>query len=732
MTATATEQPVLDRLGVLAAGGEHGVVWTAGQRGEQSVQRADRLRTVRPAGGKETMRAALALKDGETRYNVRSTADFLKRFGGGKEDVTKMSSSEKASYKKAQEVLHKDAKIALFLELRMLSATEQTALLKDKDICSAIGERSGTAFTALRDTVLDSIARDSSFIAMFPEISAHVPPLTDPQRRDFIEKTLMPAEDGRLASRLGTRMQEAYKSALELTPIATDEKRIEMEQQKQVEEERLEQKSKSLKALLDGQGIVNPVTIAAYTQVEINTLIKGSLTAETAADTIAESALGKGHTILVDLKQLVLELPKQRIDLVAQLVAKGATNPPTTAWLTDPRNASLQEVIDYKRTVSEMGRLNTAYPAVNPDLTLFKTRILPLYRNSAFSTLTMEAKQAELKAADLDLQIKVLPKTTEDMRKSQVIRIVEEEDLCGLMDGILGQSIADVLEERYDVMQERNGRLSTEDQKKAEQDIQKLVLELKKKMNSNWIGFDATTHKKTVNKDQIKKDVTHLGFTYDKDMALKQLIARDLFHGKQRTMPGGGAYTISLTHFDKLNVIDGTDETGAQLLTAEDLTQLNKVFELTGQEYRDKLFADLLAARTIGDRSWNFGFGMEAVSGKLGFKRGEWQQMLKLYEPEITKGLEENTEAAAAMRSLEAQGVKIDHNMKWLWYVLAVLLGVGGGALGGAAGLPAINALKGAGAAFIGHGTSRIAGEVAGAALTGVAAKKTMDAFSEN
>jgi len=379
-----------------------------------------------------------------------------------------------------------------------------------------------------------------------------------------------------------------------------------------------------------------------------------------------------------------------------------------------------------------MGRLNTAYPAVNPDLTLFKTRILPLYRNSAFSTLTMEAKQAELKAADLDLQIKVLPKTTEDMRKSQVIRIVEEEDLCGLMDGILGQSIADVLEERYDVMQERNGRLSTEDQKKAEQDIQKLVLELKKKMNSNWIGFDATTHKKTVNKDQIKKDVTHLGFTYDKDMALKQLIARDLFHGKQRTMPGGGAYTISLTHFDKLNVIDGTDETGAQLLTAEDLTQLNKVFELTGQEYRDKLFADLLAARTIGDRSWNFGFGMEAVSGKLGFKRGEWQQMLKLYEPEITKGLEENTEAAAAMRSLEAQGVKIDHNMKWLWYVLAVLLGVGGGALGGAAGLPAINALKGAGAAFIGHGTSRIAGEVAGAALTGVAAKKTMDAFSEN
>lgn len=745
MAATATEQPVLDRLSVLAGGGEHGVAWTAGQRGDKAVARAEQLRKVRPAGGKETMRAGLALKEGENRFNIRSTADFLHRFGAEKGDISTMTSAEKASYQAAQKILQKNASVALFLELKTLPVADQNTMMADKDVRKAIGEKPTTTltFAEVRNKALDWIIKDPSFKGSFPEIDAHQPVLSDDQKRDFVEKTLMPAEDGRFASRLGTRMQEAYKEAVGFTAVSSDEARARMETDQRYQDLTFKEKTNQIASLLASRGILVGGT-TPITQADVENWIQtGAISADTAADVIAAKALLTTPGIFLDVKNYRVTLPAEQKLLTANLQAKlGAANigtPPPVPLYTDvasyiAKNTTDGEVIKHVANESRIGGLKGIYDdaasaaAAHKYLTDFDSKLLDVYKDGSFAALAGDAKKAFDANSEIGRRISALPPRNADIEKSRDLRTLQEEDLCGVLSGILGQSIGDVLEERYDIMEERMGRLTTEDQKKADQDIQKLVLELKKKMNENWIGFDPTTHERTVQKDRIKNDVTHLGFTYDKDMALKQIIARDLFVGKT-------GVSLTNVNFDKLNIIDGTNGANppVQLLTPEQLKQVNEVFKLAGGEYRDKLFADLLAARTIGDRTWNMGFGLEIGGGQLSFKRGEWEQMLKLYEPEITKGLESNNEAKAALRGLEAQGVKLDHKMKWIWYVLAVLLGgwVGGGIGPGVAGI-AKGAATGIGAKIAAGNIIGAAGEVGGAIAGGIGANKLVGHFSEN
>lgn len=727
---TATEQPVLDRLTVLSAGGEHGVAWAAGQRGEQSVQRGNELRKVRPAGGKETFRAALAIKEGENRYNVRNTSDFLKRFGAGKEDPAKMSPSERASYKAAEAVLQKNAKIALYLELRTLNAADQTAMLNDKDIKAAIGEKPSATLNLnnLRIAALNSIARDPSFISMFPEVEAHNPPLTAVQKVDFIEKTLMPAEDQRLAARLGTRMQEAYKDSLKFTNLATNDEREAYRRQGYEAKLTLEQKAKQISDYLDGKGLLD----ASGKRIPDTTIAKwiaqSPASPEGTLDVVVEKAMGITHQEYTDVKQYrTVVMPRldtltKKFEAAHKRGALRGTPFNLAGYLAG--NPGNPDVVEYSRLDAQKTALEGVYGAGQAKaniLTEFDNKAVGMIGDPSLQGLAKDAKDAQIKMDTMDIKMKGMPVITNEEEKAALNRLVEEEDLCGRLDGALAQSIADVLEERYDVMEERMGRLTVEQKANTEKDVQKKILELKKKMNENWIKYDPATHKRNVQKDNIKRDVIHLGFTYDKDMALKQLIARDTFG-------------LNHSQCEKLNVIDGTDGAGTTLLNPEQMAQLNKVFEASGQDYRDKLFADMLAGRSVMDRGLNFGVGeVMPPWAKLGFKRSEWRQMLQQYEPEITKGIENNREASAAMRTLEAQGVKIDTNMKWILYVLAGILGGGAGLLAGPALANAsVGIAKGIGAKFAAGSVAEGIGAVAGGVGGAVGVGKAVEHFSEN
>lgn len=723
--AVTAEPRGLDPLTLLRSGGEQKAaimgpldtkIDAVGSNAKNAIELAKNLRIVAKANSREAIENIAALKDGESTFQLRNTKPFIERFGSGKKTAGgTMTPAETASFNTAEQLLRENATVALYLDLRTKIGSEQKKLLADTQVQDAIG--GPKSLSTIREQALSTILRNPTFINAFPEIG--LSGMTQPEKMQYIEATLLPAEDNRFAARLGTLTQEAYRKAVDFTTVAGDDKKTGMEQQEKLEKARMDQKVKGLKALLDAQGITKPMGGGPFTEAEIKLNISGSLSADTAADVLAEQAFTVNHAAFVNLKQFRIELPKQQAELTTRLVGLGCPNPPTLAWLTDPVNKIRPEVINYNAVLADMTKLSTD-PGVVANQANFDSKIMPLYRSPAFSNLAQEAKRAELTAADLALQISVLPPgDPAEVAKSRDKRLLEEQDLIGQLDRVLGNSLRDVLLERYDIMEERQGRLMEKNAKDAEKDVAKLVLELKKKMNTNWIKWDntATNPKRVVQKKEIRRDVTHLTFSSDKDVALKQLIARDIFKG------AGGATTINDTNFDKLNVVDGKDGAGNVLITEDQLKQLEKVFESSGQAYKEKLWADMFMGkgRGIFDKTFNFGFGIE-VGGdgdeSLAFKKAVRDEMMKKYEPEITKAIESKRESSQAMKNLEAQGVKFDFDMKWIWYVLTILLGLPAAAVGTVAlpaGIAAAQAAAG-GIAATGLTASAIEGAIGGAA----------------
>lgn len=681
------EPAQLDRLTLLRTGGEVNAAIDsqfASFRDHRSVELARDLRKISSAGGKEAIRAALAVKEGETRFNVRKATDFKERFGAGLKGVTPPSSpSEVASYKKAEQSIRENKTIALFLELKSLSNAERIKALTDPGMTAEIGAGLNT-YSAVRNEALNIIIRSDAIKSLFPELDTNG--LSESQKKEFVESTLFPSDDARFASRFGTRLQEVYKKAVNLEPVLTDEKKSELEQQKKVDEAGLDQNAKKIAGLLVSRGLTHP-SGAAITDSDVKTWLNTvAFTPESAGDAVASQVLGVSLETMSNLRRLAVDIPNSQAKLESTINAKrGAVS--LAAYIADPAHANESDVLMLNTLNSEYTALNAQYGTGGPknaDLIAFNSSsIKGLFIDGSLAGVCSEAKKKALNIDSITAQLAARPATQLEIEKSRDVRNLQEEDLLGEMDGILGQSIADVLEERYDAMEERMGRLTEQQQKVKDENLKQKILELKKAMSRNWIMYNATTRSKSINKDQIKKDVTHLAYHFDKDVALKQLIARDLFN---------------VTHYEDLNLIDGKNRSGTVILDSDQLAVVGKVFEEAGGEYRDKLFADMFAARGVFDRTLNFGFGMEALPSwaKLGFKRDEWKYMMQRYEPEITKALDNNHDAHQAMKTLEAQGVKMDTNMKWLWYILAVLFGGAAGGVGGAI-APGITALEGAG-----------------------------------
>lgn len=733
MAATGAEPRGLDPLTLLRSGGEMkagmGALDTklTAPNAQDAIKLAENLRKVAKANSREAIENIAALKDGESKFELRNTKAFLERFGSGKKAVLNMTAEEKASFNTAEQLLRENATIALYLDLRSKTTSERKVLLADGQIKDAIGPGVND-YNQVRSKALLTIIHNATFINAFPEIN--LSGMSDGEKMQYIEATLLPAEDNRFAARLGTLTQEAYRKAVDFTTVAGDDKKTGMEQQEKLEKARVDQKVNGLKALLDGKGIVKLLGGGgSYTTADIKALISGSLTPEVAADSVAQDILNAGHTTFIDLKQYRIELPKEKVEIQRRIEGKrGAT---TFADYLIAYPADL-DVVAHNTNEAELLRLSLAYPVGQANLVSFDTKILPLYLNPAFSNLALEAKQAELKASDLALQISVLPPgDPAEVAKSRDKRLLEEQDLIGQLDRVLGNSLRDVLLERYDIMEERQDRLMEKNAKDAEKDVAKLVLELKKKMNKNWISWDnSTTPQRKVDKKQIRADVTHLTFSADKDVALKQLIARDIFHG------AAGA-TISSANFDKLNVVDGTDGAGTVLITEDQLKQLEKVFESSGQAYKDKLWADMFMGRGSLDKTANLGFGIELggeQNDSLAFRKAVREEMMRKYEPEITKALEGNREASQAMKNLEAQGVKFDFNLKWIWYLLTIVLGLGAGAVamptGIAMGSSALSSI--AAGTFSPIPVEVLAGAAVGATAGGLGGAAVVNKFSEN
>jgi len=694
MALQTAEPPQLDRLTLLRSGGE--IAATIDNKfkvdkGQKSIEVAKDLRKVQPAGGKETIRAGLAMKEGETKFNVRNATDFKERFGAGRKGVTPPSTpSEVASYKKAEQSLRENSTIALFLELKSLSPAEQTKMLADVTVTAELGGLH--TYSTIRKEALSLIVKSDSIKGLFPELDHNG--LGQEEKIRFIEYTLFPSDDARFAARFGTRMREAYKKAVGLPPVGSDEERVDIEKQIKLGKETIKIKRKQIEDILKAKNI-KKIGGANFNSADIDAIIATGGTPDMTGNTLIQQAYLQStpSALLADFDGMktFADLPRQISEANARITAKlTGTNTLASYKVTHPGDPDVKD--EKACTMSRLGYLSKYGPSgtKNVQYVNFSKNFLPLLEQNSLSAVGREMRQAQIGLEDAKIKENTLPPTTVDIERTRDLRILAEEDVLGEIDGILGQSIADVLEERYDVMEERMGRLSEQQEKEKDTAIKQLTMQLKKKMSKNWIEYDVNTRKKEPHKKNIKNDVTHLAYAFDKDVALKQIIARDLFAGPN---------SATSVQFQNLNIIDGSDMStnppvAHALLSETQLDQLNKVFESSGTEYRDKLFADMFAARGFMDRSFNI-LGLEKTWGELGFKRDEWKYMMQRYEPDITRALQTNQDASQALKSLEAQGVKVEASTKWLLYLLAIVFGGLTGGLGGAV-IPGIGATAGA------------------------------------
>jgi len=685
MALQSAEPQQLTRLTVLTSGGEtrggfeDRTNWNA--RGGESIKVSQDLMKIRPAGGKETIKAGLAVKEGETLFNLHNSPNFIKRFGGEHRGTpATMTPEESASYLKANDVITQNTLLSLFLETRGLPSAA-----RGPHIARMMGEYGfpAASYNEVRKHALESIARNPNFISMFPEVQANfytTGAAISPGVLQFIEDTLVPADDHRLNSRLGTRMHEAYKKAVGFELVMTDEERVNLDKQIAIEGKTVDAKCAMIVDVLKAKAIKKGGG-ADYNLADVKALLGGT----GLPDNLAVNVVAKLHLAVTPTSNRAqfnsmleyADLPGKIIESESKVAAKRL--PAETDAAYDLRLPGDVDMAELKALRASKTGGDGRYGPGRPQHAVFDTfnkKYYSLLRTDKLGDLVSEARDSQIRLEEANIRHSVLPTTTAAIEKSRDLRILQEEEVLGEIDGILGQSIADVLEERYDVMEERMGRLSEQQEKEKDMAVKQLTMQLKKKMSKNWIEYDVNTRRKEVHKKNIKNDVTHLAYAFDKDVALKQIIARDLFAGPN---------SATSVRFQNLNVIDGSDMStnppvAHALLSETQLDQLNKVFESSGTEYRDKLFADMFAARTFTDRTLNFGLLGEKTWGTLGFKRDEWKYMMQRYEPEITKGIEQNHEAHQALKSLEAQGVKVDFGMKWLLYILAVLFGgVGGG-----------------------------------------------------
>lgn len=271
-------------------------------------------------------------------------------------------------------------------------------------------------------------------------------------------------------------------------------------------------------------------------------------------------------------------------------------------------------------------------------------------------------------------------------RSTRTTRLRKESEIIDLLDGAVGNAVADALEARYDAV---HGAKSEAVKKEKEKKMTEEEKKITRAMESNWVSYDRKKHKKSSDRGQIQNDMRVL--SYMGEDGLKRMLLREL---GWKTKVGDDEVDI-----DKKNVFDLDLSTA---LTEEQRKQLDELYSKHNTKYREKLMADFFISQSLKDKITD----RLPFTDKMGLKKHEWQLLEKNFGGALEKGMNESQGFKNYLSQLEASGIKPDFKMKWLLYMLFGLVGataLSGFAAAGGIGAAAVGVKEaGAGAFNIG------------------------------
>lgn len=549
--------------------------------------------------------------------------------------------------------------------------------------------------------VLDFVANDPLFRSMIPELYGRG--VTEKTRRAQIEDYL--ARDPVFKTRLAERLAEIYQEAADL-PVLPVERSIEELNEKLNEGEvDYEGAAEDILARLKAAG-VEKLDGEAINQDKLKQLIsEGRNTDEVLRGLIKEVLAVDDVTLqqVITFQQTSAQLDRvrsqlrERIETLRGQLIKGkyGAEEQNKVIKSDETVKQLGGTEDrLKETVSELEERRSTDKAFDKTVFDFENIIQPLLSagvsertpEGSFWQSLKKAKNIQLEAEKTKKQIDVKKKEkSPEMAQKRKQRAMVERRLLSQLESVLGESVGDVMEERYDKMEQTRRQMQAEKNKEVQErkDAKTRTAEVKveRAMDERWIRLSEDGRKK-ISFSNIGEDVEYL--IYEGENGLKRVMMAIVFENKPISVLEADPETGEMKEVGK--TWENIDFYKHQL-TGENKELFEAVYEKYGGQFRDKLFTDLFVARQIGERGrvrkWfdRGKYRFEGLVSDVKFREAEWEALEENFSKEIDKTIQSSKEGQTALKRLKEKGITPSFKLKWLIYILIALGVVGGGAL---------------------------------------------------
>lgn len=614
----------------------------------------------------------------EARFTSQEAEDLKSQFGGGNAEIDPSGNPPKAELKGNPTPLERQSfeaagkridEINDFIRYTDVLVEAQKTGKKPSEVITARRNRGETAlitenmYSTARTKALAAILEDPATKVLYPGLSKVS---SQDEKMTYIETML--ASDPKFRSKIVKEMREIVEESQNLPDVARDNELRTAEAEQKTLQTTLKTKLEQMFVSIQADGI----TLNDTEEQEIINLASSGATPDQIVSRLRNKALESvpGYdkfANLADLESMHNQLRDRLRDLEKQLpsteTSKSTTNPNLVEAIKIAREESERVANNYyaaKNFMADNKANYERYLELNSKYSMSTTDTSPI--GSRFREIAdASGKLSEITA--LIAERKANPNRSE--RASILTRQNAEARLQERLDGIFTKGITETIEERYDeIVGLEQKRLQQEAEKTGKADN----IAVAKGLGSDFIEFDPRSRQKIVHQENINEAIRLLA--YEGQEGIDRLLIKHL------------GFKTPLLDADDEPQADGPGNpimvdidwrtVDLSTLSGEQKARLEAVRKEYGDKYRDRVFKDAFAARTLGSKL------RDALPGthEMGLKKHEWGMLEANFSGKLEEALRGSREASDAIKKLEAQGIKPDFKMKWLLWA-ALLVGIG-------------------------------------------------------
>lgn len=589
----------------------------------------------------------IASRSKEAKFKSKDSDNLKKRFGGEelKETATGLEGPDesKESCEAASEAIDGNSSYLEYADI------QQEAARTGKSFDTIRDERGITrTWKDIRENALNTILKLDDMQKMFPELSRIT---NEETRRGFIEATL--ASDPKLSVKMAQKMASIMERAKTLQEKPKDQELEEAKQTKETAGKRIEDGTEKISQIFEDEGI----TLTDTQKELVQTLTQQGRPPEFILGHLKSQLLDRTTMSHLDKIKRYEQAKTKAKDLEDKLSRTDNTKviPGYAEGLQREHEKEKEIIKNFEETSLKDAETQRQYNQYTKVMELTnEQKEAGLYKGSVAQELSeMQAAKKQIDASDKVIIAKEANATTQE-KNWRAERLRQESELIRTIEGVLPESIAELMVERYDeIITLREQQLAEDIEKAGKEKGEKIANGVKtvgEMINSKYIHLDPRTRNRTINHDNIGTDMRFLA--YHGEDGVKRLILEKL----------GFTAADGVTPIDAKTVDLST-------LAEDQQNTLQEVYASQGNVLKERLFTDYFMARGFTDRT---AFGRFPL-GRLALKDHEWQRLEANFKDFLTNGAEHSPAAGKVLKELEAQGIKKGGGLKWLLAALALL-----------------------------------------------------------